>query len=85
MNPFEHPILQEQHGEARMLKRLAVHLFNASVHCDMGAILRGTQYTRELALFMCEHYARHGESCPVFMRVARALVDEVLGPEEVSL
>lgn len=39
----------------------------------VGRLMRCDAQHRELAFTMLEHYAVHGEECPVFMRAARAM------------
>jgi len=78
-NPFANPILRGNYGAAYDLKRLAVHLFNGCATPDMAMIMRRDSKHRALAFAMLEHYAEHGENDPVFLRVARALAEELLG------
>ncbi len=76
-NPFSSPLLAGEYSTAIELQRLVVHLFNGSDMPDMAKLMRSDDEHRELAFAMLEHYAQHGENCPVFMGVARALVEVI--------
>lgn len=76
-NPFASPVLAEDYVMAGELRKLVINLYNGQAKPDMS-VLMVCEDERRLALAMLEHYAEHGENCPVFMRVAQGLVDQAM-------
>lgn len=77
MNPFDRyaDILRADYGGAVKLQALVMHLFNPANPVDMGAVVRLDSRHSIAAFEMLHWYAENGENDPIFMEVARDLVE----------
>ncbi|MBL4633341.1 MAG: hypothetical protein JKY56_05690 [Kofleriaceae bacterium] len=68
---FERTIMGTSTPPALRLRDLILHLYRGHGSIDLRALLRdsGDDY-RDVTLSMLAYYAKHGEKCPHFVRIA---------------